>query len=60
MDDTVTIEYRGISRAMVVGTSVVVESCEAGVLRLRLAQAAQVAAPAPDEKDNEGSADAST
>jgi len=35
MDEFVTVEYRGIVGTLAVGSSVVVESCEAGVLRLR-------------------------
>jgi len=35
MDDFVTVEYRGIVGTLVVGATVVVESCDAGVLRLR-------------------------
>lgn len=38
MDDIV-VQYRGISRELVAGDALVVESCEAGVLRLRRAPA---------------------
>jgi hypothetical protein len=34
-DDIVTIEFRGISVDLPVGSALVVESCAAGVLRLR-------------------------
>jgi hypothetical protein len=36
MDHCVTVEYRGIVGTLAVGSSVVVESCDAGVLRLRV------------------------
>jgi len=42
MDDLVTVEYRGVLGTLAVGSAFVVESCEAGVLRLR---AAPVATP---------------
>ena len=49
MDDLVTVEYRGILGTLgtlAVGSAFVVESCEAGVLRLRAAPiAALVSTP---------------
>lgn len=35
MREIVTIEYRGIDDVLELGASMIVESCEAGVLRLR-------------------------
>lgn len=35
MDDLVTIEYRGVLGTLNVGDSFVVESCEAGLLKVR-------------------------
>lgn len=40
--DLIRIETRGIAGALVVGTQVVVESFEAGVLTLRMAPVAKV------------------
>lgn len=68
MDDLVTIEYRGVLGTLNVGDSFVVESCEAGLLKVRAlpAAAAPVAAPVtasaaapaseqPKESDHAGS-----
>jgi hypothetical protein len=51
MDDIVTIEYRGIAGTLVVGSSVVVESCHAGVLRLRVAGSPSVARSSVNQED---------
>jgi len=37
MDDSVTVEYRGVLGTLAVGSAFVVESCDAGLLRLRVA-----------------------
>jgi hypothetical protein len=47
MDDFVTVEYRGIVGTLAVGSSVVVESCDAGVLRLRVPKPKPVIEPLP-------------
>jgi len=67
MDDFVTVEYRGIVGTLVVGTTVVVDACDAGVLRLRgvpttppyvapgdLAKGGVVSVPAPAKAEGGG------
>jgi hypothetical protein len=59
MDDLVTIEYRGVLGTLNVGDSFVVESCEAGLLKVRaLPVVAPAAAPVNEqlkESDHAGS-----
>jgi hypothetical protein len=60
MDDVVTIEYRGMSGELEVGSTVTVESCHAGVLRLRRTAATiNVDKPKPSTRSRKEPTDAS-
>lgn len=50
MEEFVTVEYRGIVGTLAVGSSVVVESCDCGVLRLRAAPIRQTVPVTPKRK----------
>lgn len=59
--DEIVVEYRGVSGELTPGEALTVESCEAGVLRLRRAPASAPAVAAPlelSDTDAKGNADA--